>query len=314
MSGKLQSVKGLLSDWYVLVLLIIVWGTFAAFAPGFFSVSNISRIIVFSTPLLAVTLSQNIIILTRGFDLTVGSQVSLMTAILSVLMTWSVVGSIAVAFLVGGLVGLVNGIGVTKLNVNPFLMTLGMMFVVDGTNLIIRPAPGGYISPTFASYMMVNIENVPIGPIVAFIGIMIFGILLLEKRHFGRLIYAIGDSEEKAFLRGIDVQGIKLKAYILSGLLAAFGGIYVAAYALTGDPDIGAPLLFASIAAVLLGGTSVTGGVGRFLNTCAAVLILGSVTSFLFHLGWSVWYRYIINGALLVTAAIVQQHTALGRG
>lgn len=314
MSGKLQSVKGLLSDWYMFVVLFIVWGTFTAFAPGFLSVSNIVRIIVFSTPLLAVTLSQNIVILTKGFDLTVGSQVSLVTAILSVLMTWSVVGSIAVAFLVGGLVGLANGIGVTKLNVNPFLMTLCMMFVVNGITLIIRPSPGGYISQTFASYMLLNIGGIPIGPIVAFIGLAIFGSLLLEKRHLGRFIYAIGSSEEKAFLRGVDVQGIKLKAYILSGLFAVFGGLYMAALALTGDAAIGGPLLFASITAVLFGGTSVTGGVGRFPNTCAAVLLLGSVTSFLFYQGWIVWYRYLINGTLLITAAIVQRYTALRRG
>jgi ribose/xylose/arabinose/galactoside ABC-type transport system permease subunit len=161
--------------------------------------------------------------------------------------------------------------------------------------------------------MMFNVGGIAIGPIVAFVGLAIFGALLLEKRHLGRLIYAIGDSEEKAFLRGINVQRIKLKAYIMSGLFATFGGLYVAAQALTGDPALGSPLLFASIAAVLFGGTSVTGGVGRFPNTCAAVLILGSITSFLFYQGWIVWYRYIINGALLITAAIVQRYTALGR-
>jgi ribose transport system permease protein len=313
MKVNFKSVKDLLSEWYMIVVLFIIWGAFTAISPAFSSVPNIVRVIIFSTPLLAVTLSQNIVILVRGFDLTVGSLVSLMTAILSVLMTWSVVGSIAIAFLVGGLVGLVNGVGVTKLNVNPFLMTLSMMFVVDGITLTIRPSPGGYIDRTFASYMMFNVGGIAIGPIVAFVGLAIFGALLLEKRHLGRLIYAIGDSEEKAFLRGINVQRIKLKAYIMSGLFATFGGLYVAAQALTGDPALGSPLLFASIAAVLFGGTSVTGGVGRFPNTCAAVLILGSITSFLFYQGWIVWYRYIINGALLITAAIVQRYTALGR-
>ncbi|MFW5913280.1 MAG: ABC transporter permease [Candidatus Hadarchaeota archaeon] len=312
MSDGLNSVKKILKDWYVIVVLLSIWIIFGIVEPGYFSVGNIERIVVYSIPLLAVSLAQNAVILTGGFDLTVGAQVSLMTAILSVLMTYSVFGSLAVAILVGGAIGFVNGIGVTKFDINPFLMTLGMMFVIEGVTLIIRPTPGGYVSGAFSDYLRYTYNGVPIGPFLIFFGVGVFGAWFFEKRHLGRLIYAVGSSEEKSFLRGIDVGNIKLKAFIFSGFMAAFGGIYMAAQAKTGDPTIGGPLLFSSITAVLLGGTRVSGGVGRFPNTVAAVLILGSATSFLFYLGYSEWYRYLINGSLLVIVAIVQRYTDLG--
>ena len=310
---KMNRTLNILREWYIIVVLIAVWGAFGAIAPGFLSINNITSIIVFSIPLLAVSLGQNVVILTGGFDLSLGAQVSLMTGVLSVLMTWSVAGSLAVALLVGCIIGLVNGFGVSKLGINPFLMTLGMMFVVQGLALFVRPSPGGYISDTFADILTYSIGRIPVVPLAVFGVITVSGMFILRKRQFGRLIYAIGDAEEECMLRGIDVEGTKLKAYLFSGIMAAIGGIYMAAWARTGDPSIGGPLLFESITAVVLGGTSVAGGTGKFINTVFAALVLGSASSFLFFQGVNDYYRFIINGLILIIVVGIQQYTELGR-
>lgn len=307
------AVKSFLKEWYVAFVLIFVWIVFSVFAPEFLSLRNITSIIIFSIPLLAVSLGQNVVILTGGFDLSVGAQVSLMTAILSILMTWNVAGSLIIAILAGCIVGLINGVGVSRLKVNPFLMTLGTLFIVEGVTLLLRPAPGGIIPYSFASALTYSIGDIPVVPLSVFFIVAIFGVFMLRKRHFGRLIYAVGDGEMNCKLRGINVEGVKLGAYLFSGFMAAIGGIYMAAWAQTGDPKIGGPLLFESITAVMLGGTSVRGGVGKFGNTVFAVLILGSVSSFLFFLGMSNWYRYLINGSILIVVVAVQQYVELGR-
>lgn len=310
---KVSTMKSFVKEWYVAFVLLFLWIMFSIFAPEFLSVRNITSIIIFSIPLLAVSLGQNVVILTGGFDLSVGAQVSLMTAILSILMTWNLPASLIIAIIAGLVVGLINGIGITRMDVNPFLMTLGMLFIVEGITLILRPAPGGRILYSFASALTLSIGNIPVVPLLVFLLIAVFGVFTLRRRYFGRLVYAVGDGELNCELRGIDVDRVKLKAYLLSGLMAAIGGIYMAAWAQCGDPKIGGPLLFESITAVMLGGTSVEGGVGKFGNTVFAVLILGSVSSFLFFLGLSNWYRYLINGSILVVVVAVQQYIKLGR-
>jgi len=303
MSEKLHNIKILLSEFYVVFLLVIAWLFFGIFAPGFLSFRNILGIITFSVILLAASLAQNVVILVRGFDLTVGSIISLVTCVLSVLMVYSVIGSIIVAILLGGLIGFVNGFCTARLKIDPFLATLSMMFLIDGINLTIRPSPGGWIDKTFADALLLNIQGFGVGSIIAFLALTIFCVVLLEERHFGRLIYAVGGAEDRAILRGINTQKVKMLAYVVSCLLCTFGGLYMAAFVQIGDSKIGLPILFASVTAVLLGGTSVSGGTGRSLNTVAATLIISSITNFLFYIRVIEWWKYVFNGALLILAA-----------
>jgi ribose transport system permease protein len=305
-----QNLKNFVSGYYMFMILAIVWGIFAVISPGFLTASNIYRIILFSTPLLIVSLAQNVVILTKGFDLTVGSLVSLTTVIVSVMMDWKwpLMVIIAIALIVGLIVGTFNGFCISRFKVDPFIITLSASFMLDGIALMIRPTPGGNIYPEFISGIMLYVSGFPVGPLLIFILVGIIGTLFLERRSIGRLIYAVGCTEERALLRGINVRRILLLVYILSGLLVSIGGLVYTAYIQIGDPNLGAPLLFASITAVFLGGTSAAGGIGRFPNTCAAVLLISSITTFLFQIQVITWYRYIINGVLLIGSAIFSKY------
>jgi ribose transport system permease protein len=305
-----QNLKNFASGYYMFIILAIVWGIFAVISPGFLTASNIYRIILFSTPLLIVSLAQNVVILTKGFDLTVGSLVSLTTVIVSVMMDWKwpLMVIIAIALIVGLIVGTFNGFCISRFKVDPFIITLSASFMLDGIALMIRPTPGGNIYPEFISGIMLYVSGFPVGPLLIFILVGIIGTLFLERRSIGRLIYAVGCTEERALLRGINVRRILLLVYILSGLLVSIGGLVYTAYIQIGDPNLGAPLLFASITAVFLGGTSAAGGIGRFPNTCAAVLLISSITTFLFQIQVITWYRYIINGVLLIGSAIFSKY------
>ncbi|MEM4004437.1 MAG: ABC transporter permease [Desulfurococcaceae archaeon] len=305
-----------LSSYYMFAVLIIVWGVFAIISPSFLTVSNMYRVMLFSTPLLIVSLAQNIVILTKGFDLTIGSLVSLITVISSLLMDmkWPLIIIILIVLMTGVLVGTFNGVCISRFRVTPFIVTLGMMFMLDGISLFIRPQPGGDIYPDFINGVMLYVSGIPMGPMLIFVIVAILGTLFLERRYTGRLIYAVGCSEEKSILRGINVGQLLLMVYVLSGLLTAIGGLIYTAYVQVGDPNIGAPLLFASITAVFLGGTSAAGGVGRFPNTCAAVLLLGSITTFLFQIQVIAWYKYIINGILLVASAAFSKFMIEAKG
>lgn len=305
-----QNLKNFVSGYYMFMILAIVWGIFAVISPGFLTASNIYRIILFSTPLLIVSLAQNVVILTKGFDLTVGSLVSLTTVIVSVMMDWKwpLMVIIAISLIVGLIVGTFNGFCISRFKVDPFIITLSASFMLDGIALMIRPTPGGNIYPEFVSGIMLYVSGFPVGPLLIFILVGIIGTLFLERRSIGRLIYAVGCTEERALLRGINVRRILLLVYILSGLLVSIGGLVYTAYIQIGDPNLGAPLLFASITAVFLGGTSAAGGIGRFPNTCAAVLLISSITTFLFQIQVITWYRYIINGVLLIGSAIFSKY------
>jgi len=305
-----RSLKNFASGYYVFIILAVVWGIFALFSPGFLTASNIYRIILFSTPLLIVSLAQNMVILTKGFDLTVGSLVSLTTVIVSIMMDWKwpLTVIIIIALITGLIVGIFNGFCISRFKVDPFIITLSASFMLDGIALMLRPTPGGDIYPEFISGVMLYVSGFPVGPLLIFITVGIIGTFFLERRSTGRLIYAVGCTEERALLRGINVRRVLLLVYILSGLLVSIGGLVYTAYIQIGDPNLGAPLLFASITAVFLGGTSAAGGVGRFPNTCAAVLLISSITTFLFQIQVIAWYRYIINGALLIASAIFSKY------
>jgi len=314
-STYLRRARSFIMGYYMFIILAVVWLIFAAISPGFLTASNIYRIIMFSTPLLIVSLAQNIVILTRGFDLTVGSLVSLITVIVSVMMDWKwpLMVIVAMALVAGLMVGALNGFCISRFKVDPFIITLSVMFILDGIALMIRPTPGGDIYPEFVSGIMLYVNGFPAGPLIIFLITGVIGTLFLERRYTGRLVYAVGCAEERALLRGINIRKILLTVYILSGLLVSIGGLVYTAYIQIGDPNLGAPLLFASITAVFLGGTSAAGGVGRFPNTCAAVLLISSITTFLFQIQVIAWYRYIINGVLLITSAIFGKYVVEAR-
>ena len=296
-----MKLKKITSEGYIYIFLLSFWIFSSSISGSFRSVENFSNILCRAVSLSLVSLGQTYVILTAGFDLSVGGVVCLSTVIASVTMGKSIVLGIALVVLAGTGIGFINGLGVARFKVNSFIMTFGTMVIAQGLALLIRDYPGGYIPSSYINSLLFQAGSVPLTPLVLFMGTFLGGELVLQKRNFGRLIYAVGGSEENARKAGINTILIKTSVYAISGLTASLGGLFLAAEIACGDPTVGGVYMFDSITAVVMGGTLLTGGRGNFKGTIAAVLIISSIGSILNMKGVDIWYQNVIKGLLLVT-------------
>lgn len=301
---QLGAIKYLFSEHYVYVILLIFWIISAGLMPGFVSLYNIATLILICAPIALVSLGQNIAIITGGIDLSVGAILCLATAIVSNLMEINVGLAILVALFAGLAIGAFNGFCVTKLRIDPFIITLGSMGIGSGIALYIRPSPGGYIAPEFINILLYKYKILgvlfPIGPFIILLVTVVVGELILTKRNFGRMVYAVGGNETYAKMLGVPVDKVKQLVYIISGVTSSIAGLYVAALINAGSASIGDPYIINSIIAVTLGGTAISGGSGRFINTVGAALVVATIDSILNQLGVNVWWSWIIKGILLI--------------
>jgi len=285
-----------------LALLVLIITLFIAL-PRFGTVQNISNILVRTVPLFAVSAGQTFVILAAGIDLSVGSVLALSTAIASIVMPRSIIGAIILIFVSGALIGSLNGLGVTKLNINPFVMTLGTMSIVGGLTLYIRPRPGGYIPREYVNTILARIGPIPLAPLLLLLVTIAAGVSILRKTRFGRYIYAVGGNEEAARLAGINTDLVKIGTYTASGLFAAFAGLYMTARIGCGDPFVGTPYLLDSIAVVVVGGASLAGGRGTMEGTIAGAIILGMLGNIFNLMDVDIYWQYVFRGIIVVGVA-----------
>ncbi|MEA1964855.1 MAG: ABC transporter permease, partial [Candidatus Aerophobetes bacterium] len=210
-----------------------------------------------------------------------------------------------VAFIGMG-IGLANGVIVTKVRIPFFITTLAMMSILTGAGFLIT---GGYpISLLPKSWHILGrfyLWVIPMPTIIMFCMYILFQIIQSRSR-LGRYIYAVGGNETAARLCGINVDRIKIIAYILCGLLASIGGMILCSRLDSGDPSIGAPFLLSSIAAPILGGTKLSGGEGRIMGTLLGALILGIIDNGLSLMNVNIYYQYVVKG-LIILAVVVPQ-------
>lgn len=302
-----ERLKKAFSDWYIYIVLIVFWIVSCSVSPFFRTMSTFSIILVSAVPIALVGLGQTFVVLSRGFDLSVGVVASLATAIASVTMEhWGIGPSVGLIVLVSCLIGTVNGLGVSKLRIDSFIMTLGMMFFLTGVTLLIRPSPGGFIPVNFKRALLYQVGEFPLVPVLILVFAAVTGILVLQKRKFGREIYAIGGDPQSAQMAGVNVDRTRIKVFVVSAVSAACAGLFVSARIGSGNAESGAPYLFDSFTAVFMGGTLVTGGVGSYRGTIASALIIASIGHILQFLGITIWYHFIVKGLLLAGVAGIQ--------
>lgn len=265
--------------------------------------TNIIRLSVF---LGVIAAGQTLVIISggEGIDLSVGSVVTL-TAILVYVMCNGrdemVLPALAVALLVGAIIGFANGIGITFLKIAPLVMTLGMAGVITGLILV---AQHGNVNGAVAPIMTQIIARpVVLGIPGAILIWVVFGFLmwlLLERTGFGKGLFAIGTNRVTAHLSGINVTGMVLATYTLGGLLAGLGGFLVVGNTGVVFINLGNPYLFPSIAAVAVGGTLLSGGKGSYWGTMAGSLVLTLITSLLTTMQMPDSVRRMVLGATLL--------------
>ena len=279
--------------------------------PTFRTMQNVNNLFCRNVPLLCVCLGQMIVMLAAGIDLTVGPVLALATAIASELMGQSVPLGIVAILLAGALVGVINGLGVTKARINPFVMTMAMGAIVNGATLYIRPRAGGYIPKGFSKALLAHWGVVPLVPLGIFILVIIACHILLYRTIYGRHLYATGGNEEAARLAGIKTDVTTILAYMISTVLASMAGLYMCARIESGDPFIGASYVLDSIGAVVIGGTALTGGQGTLWGTLFGVIVFGILGNVFNFLGVSINWQYVLRG--LIVIGVVGVASAWGR-
>ncbi|MCO5223236.1 MAG: ATP-binding cassette domain-containing protein [Thermomicrobiales bacterium] len=278
-----------------------------------FGIDTVNNLSAWLFPLFLATMSQSVIMLTGGIDLSTGNMMSLFTCLLATQM-WdsplSMAKAVTMVLVGGALIGLFTGAIVSYIKLPAIIVTLATSFIWAGAALWVLPSAGGHLPRSFSSRFIGQIGGiVPVSMIVLILALL-FWRYAIKRTPIGVGIYAIGDNERGAFFSGLPVKNLRIAAYIVAGLFAALAGIGLSAYAGSGDPLIGGTYTLAAIAAAVLGGVSFLGGQGHLRGTIAGVLSLGLVTQVLFISGFSVAYQRVIYGLVLIVAIGIKTFAA----
>lgn len=311
--------------YYALAALVLLA---ALSQPSFLTGPSLTNIIRNSAVLGIATIGQIATMLVAGIDLSIGAVISLTTVIAALLMESNpdaVAGIVALCLLVGVVIGLVNGIGVAWLRLNPLIITLATGTALQGLSLHILYSPGGMVTRgfrdisrgAFGPWDCAFCPGGTLGPIpyaaVILAVLYLLGSWVLSRTIYGLSIYAVGGNEASARLSGIRTQRVKLSVYVISSVLAVLAGLFLASRIGSGDPLVGDPYTLDSITAAVLGGTSLFGGVGDLWGGLAGVLTLSVLSTMLNINNVSPFYQFIIKGAILIGALALGYVRARGR-
>jgi ribose transport system permease protein len=290
---------------YLLIGVLIVYG--AVSNGSFRSWDNAVNVLQQSIILGLVAIGQALVVIAGGIDFSVGAVVKLTVVVGAIVMAGHgglVTPAVLAVLGIGAGVGLLNGLIVTQLNANPFIVTFGMQGVLRGIVFTISTAPIGIAAAGFMTIYDTSLGSLPWS--VLGMGVMwLLAWLVAARTRFGRRLYAVGGNEEIARLAGIRPRRVRVAVYMLSGLLASVAGLYALARSGIGDPTAGDGLEFDSITAVALGGTSLYGGAGGIAGTLGGVLLLTLINNVFNLLQISSWYQGMLKGAIILLAVAV---------
>lgn len=292
------------ADYGVYIALVILLLAGAVLTPKLYAVDTIAVVMRQASQLGIVAIGQTMVLLVAGLDLSVGG-IFIMTSVVVAEVgngrNEMVIPAMATAMSLGALVGLGNGLLVTKRRVPPFVATLGMLVLVKGaTQAYTRGVPGGFVPEVLGivnrSWSFLSV------PLVLWLGFSVIFIFILRGTSYGRKVYAAGSNIEAARLSGIPVDAIRISVYILGSLFAVVSGIVLTGYVGYVDRFIGSGLDLDSIAAAVVGGTAFVGGRGGLLGTVAGVLIIQLLSTMAVLLGLDVEVQFIIKGLVILGA------------
>jgi simple sugar transport system permease protein len=323
--------RGLVYRYGLLAVLAGLILFFAATQPAFATWRNLLIVLQSVAIVTIVALGVTVSLAANGFDLSVGANVGfgvMATTLVMVRFGWVGWEGVAVGLAAGVAIGLWNGLLIVKAKVPDLLATLGTMFVLQGITLIMTsgesvapgmsiddkgtPAPG-VITPDFLWLGRGDIFGVPVSVIVMFL--VVIGIIaFLDRTRWGRMVYAIGGNQEAARLAGIRVERLRVMAYVISGVLAAVGGILLAARLGRGDVGAGDPFLLESVAAALIGyavlGANRPNAVGTFVGAAFVGVLISGLTM----MNLPYYTQDFVKGALLVAALVMSFSTLFRTG
>jgi ribose/xylose/arabinose/galactoside ABC-type transport system permease subunit len=286
----------------VLFLLFVIAGIIS---PEFLTANNLTNVLRQSAALGIVSVGQTLVMITGGFDLSVTAVMQLVTVIIAEYTLGRnelILPAVLLTLFIGLIIGLLNGVIITKQHASPFMVTLAIAFVITGARLAYtRGTPSGLLPDGLRPLSQGEILGIPFS-IVLYLSLTLIISIILQRTTFGRRLYATGANYKASRLTGVNVNTIKLSSYALSGLLAALAGLVLAAYVGYIDQWLGGGYDLDSVAAAAIGGVSLSGGKGGVWGTLAGVLLIRMLMNFVIVVGLSIEYQFVIRGLVVIAA------------
>jgi ribose transport system permease protein len=282
------------------LILVIVVG--AVLSDTFLTTTNLENVVRIAAVIGLLAIGQTLVILCGGggIDLSVGAVMAASGVVGALYQDGGLATFILAALATGGLFGLINGLGVTTAGIQPFIVTLATLSIAQGVAFDLSNAtPISLTISGLPSFATGAIAGIPV-PIVIFAVAVIIGQLVLSRTVFGRELYAVGGNEEAAHFSGIKVRRYRLGVYVLSGLLAGFAAVLAVARLNTADPTFGTGYELNAIAAVVVGGATLSGGRGTIVGTAVGVLIIALLENLLNLMNVNPWMQSMVTGLIVV--------------
>jgi ribose transport system permease protein len=286
------------------VLTLILLFIYAGLQPGTLSTSSLGILAADTLALATLGLGQGVVILTAGIDLSVGGVMALGTTIAATHFTgtattllWSVV-----ILAIGTVAGLINGVLVGRLRLQPFIVTLATWSIFDGIALYVLPTAGGSVPGGFSGWINGSAAGIPnsIWALIALVAVWLW----FRRTRAARRIYAVGSDREAARIAGVRIVPTLMTAYAISGLCAGGAALFYTMLTASGDPTSGDGLILPSVAAVVIGGASLFGGQGSFVGTVAGALTLTLLGDVIFAVHLPSYWTVLADGVLLIAAVL----------
>lgn len=295
----------------IYIAFVAILAVNASLDKAFFTPDRIAVQLMAFSPLICAAVAQSIILITGGVDLSMGNRVACMGCLAAIVMKDSpagIIGALLLVLVVGALTGMLNGVIVTFGHLPAIIVTLAMSFFWHGFALFLLPSPGGYISPAYTRW--INSGSKTWAGLV-FITITVLLWKYIKTTKLGVSIYAMGDNASAAKANGMNVNKVRIVAYLVSGIFSGLAGIAFVGITGTGDANAGTFYNINSVAASVLGGVAFSGGQGFMRGTIIGAIIVQALINILFYSGLDTSYQYVLQGVILIAAVsinILQQH------
>lgn len=308
----MKKIGSLYDKYGTIVVLLVLVLIVTSINPKFMTMYNILNVFRQVSINGLIAFGMTFVILTAGIDLSVGAILGLTGMILGLMIASGTPDFIAIVavLLMGALLGLFNGVLISKIKLQAFIVTLATMTAFRGITMIISDGiPAMNVTsnaPILDFFSQGSVLGIPF-PMILFIASFLMLLVLLQNTSFGRGVYAIGGNEEVARLSSIPTDRIKTMVYVISGFMSSLAGVILTSRLSSSQPTAGMTFELDAIAAVVIGGTSLLGGRGRLFGTFIGVLIIGVLNNGLNIIGVSAFYQQFIKGVVILLAVILDR-------
>jgi ribose transport system permease protein len=292
----------------IILVIIIIGAVLALLSPEFLSPFNLRTVLLEITTNMYIALGMTVVMILGGIDLSVGSIVAMsgtLTVGFMVLNDFPMWLALVLGLATGGGIGLFNGIVVTYFKIPSFIVTLAMLNVARGIAYVYS---GGQstrmMDPVFTAIGSGYLWVFPL-PVLYMVVLITVFVVLMNRTKFGTYVYAIGGNRKSARLSGVPIRRVEILTFTISGLLAAFAGVVLSARMFSGQPTVGVGYELDAIAACVLGGASLSGGIGRISGTIFGAIVIGIISNGLVLINVSSFWQLIVKGAIILIAVVI---------